>query len=505
LFCAAVIAALIASPACGHGGGGGGGGGFVFFGPYPALYIEKAPDAVVGKYDNIHTVAILSSLGSAMTVVRENKFSSNDTREQDISSFDIDGLVKSTLQRYLRTRFTIKDMPYDEHSLRAIPSDISPDSNPDLRPYLASVPNEGIDAFVIVHPASEDDAHRPQAVSVSLTRFGVMLTFSYIVDIIDAHNYGYIAKATSRIQPYTETADRVSKIELPPALMPSPDLVLTSTQISMLQRYLQHYVQRTLVDTLQSLNLGLVLPPPGARKIVEVPKNELRYPNIKSVAVVSAIADQLAFEIQGSGFGPSASVVDVPIPADWNTDGEIESQIAKEVSGRFTVKDTGGNRAILFKASPMEFETFNKLRDSITELTPRADIDAYIVVMKEQAVLDSAGTMTTGGLVVRKIDSSTNGLLASYDVLLVDAHTLKVVAGQSGVTSPQFGKGEPYAIVKDVLWPSTPGQPEEPQLAIIRSHIDEMIPNSISETLLRMDLTGKEISLDLPDTGDLPH
>src|ERR1700743_1865607 len=100
LLTAVLAAALLCLPvvAQAHGGGGGGGGGHVVYipvftggnGPAPV------PEATTGDYANIHTVAIISSVGQNMVVGDPGLFRSRVMI--GISDLKLDDFVVATLK-----------------------------------------------------------------------------------------------------------------------------------------------------------------------------------------------------------------------------------------------------------------------------------------------------------------------------------------------------------------------------------------------------------------------
>ena len=288
---------------------------------------------------------------------------------------------------------------------------------------------------------------------------------------------------------------------MPASLTPGQDLVLTDKQGALLQNILTHDLPLTVVETIRPLGLGVALPQPGARKIIDIPNDKAPYAQIKTVAIVSAIGDQIEFDHVGAMFGAGrSSDRPLPAPADWQLDEKVEAEIKDAVSRRFTIKDTGQGRAALYAAPPID--TSVPLRKTLDQLAPRADIDGYIVVLKYTRPIDDI-TATGLGLANRgTLGKSFSFMFAQYAILLVDAHSLKVLAVGFAQMSPKFPSTQPVLLESDYLWPDQPSAARPPQLALIHTDLDKMLDDGIPETLLWMRLTGKAVARELPSATD---
>jgi hypothetical protein len=494
---AAVAGVLLASPVLAHGGGGG----------FVAVPIYMAPPqlsgANPGDYSKIHTVAVISAIGDSLTL-QHLSFLDTTTKSLDTRSWKIDDLVDAVLQKYLGSRFAFKAAEYNRAALAAIPNGHLSVSTKPFAQFLTTVKSDGVDAYFVVRPDVEADG-RPDVQGTALVTAASslpVLWFNYEIDIVDAHTLATLAKVTSRVQLRRGVAPSIPGFILPQLLNPAQDLTLTPQQNNLLDLSIVHDLPITLVETLRPLSLGVSLPEPGARKLVPFPAGHTPYADIRSLGIVSAIGDSIEFASVGS-FGIGLDEPRMPAPADWNIDGHIEALMRGNLSSQFTVKDAGEARSALLQASL--FTPDGKARDTLTELPARDDLDAYLVVLKHPRNFQG---MNCAGLDVCRFGGlmhATNFLGADYVVVLVDAHTRKVLAWHVGVTSPQFAMELPVEEIGDELWPKAPPQASAGQLEQVHGDFVRLIDDSVPETLLHMLLTGKMIASDFAsEAGETP-
>src|ERR1700679_20462 len=108
---AALLASLALLPADGpayaHGGGGGGGGGhgssghYVYVPVYGGIAVPMVPQAQVGNYSNIHTVAVLSGLGQTMTLGKAALLTPHSTFS--IADWNFDRAIEDSVSRDMAT------------------------------------------------------------------------------------------------------------------------------------------------------------------------------------------------------------------------------------------------------------------------------------------------------------------------------------------------------------------------------------------------------------------
>lgn len=115
-------------------------------------HTQTVPKPRIGNLDSIHTVAVLSVVGTSMTL-QNRRFIGSRSKEFDITDWKVDDQVTTTLRQYLGGRFSFKDVPYDRAALVKISNGPLAFSAVAARRYLESVPKDGIDAFIIVRPS----------------------------------------------------------------------------------------------------------------------------------------------------------------------------------------------------------------------------------------------------------------------------------------------------------------------------------------------------------------
>jgi hypothetical protein len=302
---------------------------------------------------------------------------------------------------------------------------------------------------------------------------------------VDAHNYETIAKAYSRVSLHRGQPDSFAGL-IAGASLKTDKVVLDEQQERLLHALTDRLVTASLIETLRSLQLGVALPDAGARVLVPIPPNKLPYPGIKSVGVVSSIGDSFDFERFATIFGMSSRLVPIP---EWQLDAVFEREARSAIGPQFTVKDVAVDRPAFAHASIIDSD--GKLNPQFPGLGPTADLDAYLLFVKlRQSVGDPPMVKGTGlGMYQNALLAKTD-IFAHYAVALVDAHTLKILAATSAVTSPDFPASKPSLDVEDSLWPDDPASPTPVQAAQIQKAVRSILADTCRESMLRLGLTG---------------
>jgi hypothetical protein len=494
----AVMAAICVSGPCFAHGGGGGGGHSVYVpiivgvgGRSPAL-----PEAEVGDYSHIHTIAVLSSTGQTLTVKTGSKLLGH-SKDLDVSGWKLDDLATVIVERYLRGHFETKRVAFDRAALAAVPDGSGDDTVKALSAFLASVPAAGVDAFLVIRPDAEIRHLRVRGLELHTGSNAPTEWLGFEIDIVDAHSLRPIAKCYSRAELREGTGAQPPGFMMPADRNVGDTLQPTDVQLSVLRKDFEFDLENTLIETLRPLQMGLVLPDPAARQLVPMPAAMKPYQNVKSVAVVSALGDRLDLAWRGTMFRHDVNVM--PIPA-WNLDSEIEAQIKAALDKRFTVKSVAVDRAKLSQA------TFgvdsSRLPTPVDGLTATSDVDAYIVVLKQPGTVGPLSDAISGLGVWKQVpfDSEITGVFANYAVALVDAHTLRPVRWHVGLASPHWPSATLYRTVSNALCPADATTLTSDQQAGVHTTITDIMSDSLGETLLRMGLTG--MMTPLPDVDD---
>ncbi len=464
--------------------------------PQPAATASAPPAPLppVSPYEKIHTVAIVSAIGTPVTLQNDH-ITGSTTKTLDGSDWKIDDQVASTLGQYLAGRFAIKDIAFDRAAFAKLPNDSWEKIDPQVSAFLASLPSAGVDAFVIVRPELDGE---PGLAGLALEIGGAMgarpptLWANYEIDIVDAQTHAILGRAHSCIQPRAGMPVSPAEILAAADLNLGDDLAPGDQQRTELKTGLSRLVSMSLLETVRALNLGAALPPVGTRNVVPVPDGQQPFPDVKTVAIVSAVGDVLQFEHVGAT-ALSSNEEYLPI-ADWHLDGQIESQAKGILAKRFAVKEVAVDRAAFAGARLVNAD--RALRPSFPGLTPSTDVDAYIVFVKQPYRLPNSSADGTGvGVWNRKpVLGETTAVYAHYAVAVVDAHSLKLLQAFVGATSPIYPNRVPYVVVDDALWPDSAAKLPPDAAQKIHQDLSDMLTDSVAETLLYMRLGGMMVA-----------
>jgi hypothetical protein len=117
----------------------------------------QVPSAQTGSYSKIHKVAVISAIGSRF-VIQNNSFWGTQKYPLDIATWKVDDAVEGMIRRYLGSRFELVSVPLDRAKLASLPNGPWDNSTGGVRKLLAAVPDEGLDAFIIIRPDLEYQA-----------------------------------------------------------------------------------------------------------------------------------------------------------------------------------------------------------------------------------------------------------------------------------------------------------------------------------------------------------
>jgi hypothetical protein len=504
--CAALIAALAPSIAAAHGGGGGGGHGgghYVYIPIYGGSGPSIVPPAKTGDYSNIKTVAVISAIATKVTL--GNMAVLAEHKDIDVTDWNLDQTVETTVKQYLTPRFTVKSVAYDRAALAAIPNGhFDTSSAKPVNDFLKALPVQGIDAFVVVRPDSEGSA--PPAAGFSLDATNGFYprpveVANYEIDIVDAHTGAVIGHALSRIADRQQTPASFAAIYTPPDLPLSAKDTPSEYQRAEMKNDFARLIALSLRETLRSLNLGIVLPEVGSRTLIPIPPDKDLHKNIHTVAVISAVGDQLELNHRASFFAHKLTKTPV---SDWSLENEIEAKMAATLDKRWTVKAVSVDRAKL--ANVVIDYNARTLQTPIDGLTQTSDVDAYIVVLKNSGPVGGLSDPASGiGLWhAKSFDDENSGIFARYVIAIVDPHALKPVWIQRGLTSPAHSPEIPLLVTSNANWPKDGGAPTPEQAQTLHTAFSDIMNDSIPETMFRMALTGMMVA-PAPGTTDLPR
>ena len=451
----------------------------------------------VGDYGKIHTVAVVSAIGTAINLTTVH-FMGPTSKPLSISDWAIDQATETVLRKYLSPRFAFKDVAFDRAALASIANGRW-DNNLAFKAYLRTLPTDGIDAFIVLRPDQEDET--PGAPGLSLTHgsgFGdtyPVLWANYEIDIVDAHSYELLGKAYSRIALRKGEAPTFAGLVLSTLLRTGDDLVLTDLQTKILRGITTRLVQRSEIETLRALSLGVPLPDAGARVLVPRTDDARPDPPIRSIAVVSTIGDRLQFKHWGAFFAHGEDYVPVP---DWGIDALVERKIGAALDPRIAVKDIAVDRAAA--AGARLFDDDGNVAPSFPGLVPTDSVDAYLVAVKTISEVPMLGRACRGLGVWHwtPVGDEQTKVFAAYALVVLDAKTLKIRRVVPAVLSPDHASADPFVDVSNALWPGSPPHLTDEQSHAIAEDLRGFIGDTIPEAMLDVGLTDKMMSDDLP-------
>ena len=481
---AAIAALLLCTPAWSHGGG------FVVVPVYvPGGAAPSLPPAKTGDYSHIHTLGLLSAIGETFTVHSAATGLFGRVRKIDIASWQMDDLAATILRRHLDGRYTIKDVAFDRARLAAIPNGSWTDSSKDLRNFLATLPAAGIDVFVVIRPDLVSSVQEYGVVGLGLQAGEHPIEWlDFEIDIVDSHTLQVIASCFSRTQTREGTGAQIAGYVMPANRNVGDDLTLTPTQLDLLKSDFSFHLEQTLIETLRALDLGVALPAPGARNLVAIPDAMNPWKAVKTVAIVSTVGDTLQLPWSGAFFAHGNHTMSI---AGWNLDAKIEADAKGAIGSNFAVRTVAFDRAKLAGAT-LRLDKDKHLLP-IEGLQPASEVDAYIVIAKDRATIGPHADDVAGFGVWKQVGlgAETADVFATYAIAVVDAHTLKFLAVAPGVASPRWPSATLMREVKtgvcaaNALALSDYGEQTVPPL------LEDMMADSVPETLLRLGLTGK--------------
>jgi len=451
------------------------------------------PPATTGDYSNIHTVAVVSAIGDKLEVSTAG-FWTSKSKQLDIADWNIDQQVENELKQRLGSRFTFKHVDYPRAQIAALDNDLSTIGHRDLDKLLATIPNDGIDAFIVVRPDLEGDMWGTPGLAWGRSSKDDPLPTSaanYEIDIVDSHTFKQIGHAASRLQ--LRASSPVSFPGVRGGLTVQLDESMTPTPTERLKMRLvfSDLVSKTLVATLRSLNLGVPLPNPGERELEPVPDAERLFPNLKSVGIVSAVGGNLALYHVGTLLSHDDSAQPV---AEWNLDTEIEDMVRGALDKRIAVKPVQADRAVLAALDlPITQDSIGK---EMPGLPANSDVDAFLVILKHTGPISTLPEVSGVGIWNRTaLMGDYTVVFANYTLALVNARTLKPMRLRIGAVGPMWKTAGPFEQVDDKTFPEKKAPLTPEQATTAHNAIKEIMAESVSETLLRMGLTGMMVKL----------
>ncbi|HEX4860457.1 MAG TPA: hypothetical protein VFV07_04415, partial [Rhizomicrobium sp.] len=487
-------------------GGGGGHGGSHGGSHYTYVYVPGGQGAPIvpfvqpGDYSHIHRVAIISAIGQSMTLGSIALLSSHSTL--DIAAWNMDQTVETIIANHLKDRFEVKNVTHDRAAVAQIPnSHFDTSSAKTLAAYLAGLDAKDVDAFIVVRPDAEAGSLPTPGLSLD-TPDGAARPYeeaNFEIDVIEAGSGRMIARAFSRAQTRRGVTPQFAVIYGPEDLRLNWKDTPSPAQFTEMKTGFERLVSMSLRETLRAMNFGIALPAVGERNLVPIPPEKDPFRKLNKVMVVSAVGDRLGLDHRGTWFEHKQTVQPV---ADWNMDAEFEKRVASGLDKHFVQTSVPVDRAKL-AAFAVKFDKAS-MAMPVDGITPGADVDAYVVLLKYKI---ASGDDTTGlGLFnVTPYGDETTQVFANYAIAIVDGKTAKIVWVHRGVASPLHASPIPVRQAANSDWPKDGGAFTPEQAAATHALFSDMMGDSIDETLLDMVLTGKTVAAredDLASFGD---
>ena len=450
---------------------------------------DAAPAAApASPWDRIHTVAVVSGIGTSLQLRADHSMLSSDSKQVDIHDWNIDAQVTDALKQYLAGRFKFADVKYDPAGIAQIPSGDWDNFDHATRAFDQTLAADGIDAFIVVRPNADKSVSGQPGLALENRNAAdprPVEWAGYSIDIVDAKTFQLLAHAQSVLQLRASAQSSVAARMGAASLNPSDSLTINDTQRSALQADFTRLVSQSLIETVRALNLNVPLPDIGSRKLVAMAPGQDPFANIKTVAVASTIGDVLSLKQWQIVTLTEKKIV----IGDWHLDDQIESMAKDAMGKRFTIVAGNIDRAALANGDLLGAR--GNVPDTFPGLQPANNVDAYVLFIKMPLADEAGGVgMYTNNAI---IGSNETDLFANYAVAVIDAHTLKPITIVKATTGPKAVATTPTRKVDAAMWPASLTSLTPEEAAKIRQAMNDVLADSVPETLLRMGLTGMAI------------
>jgi hypothetical protein len=215
------------------------------------------PGSAAGDYSKFHDVAIISAVGENLTI-HSNGFIGG-TKKIDISNWKMDDEMSASIQQNLKGQFQFKTVAYDRARLAAIPN--GPWNSPQngLSAFLATVPNDGVDAFIVVRPDLVRNAPGYPGLAFqngeAFHSSTLWLWANYEIDIVDAKTRSVIGEAYSQLDLGGHVEFAGISTRDPGLKLDDDALNATDEQLAKIHTLLSALMAASATATLHALNL----------------------------------------------------------------------------------------------------------------------------------------------------------------------------------------------------------------------------------------------------------
>lgn len=430
----------------------------------------------MGDYQKIHRIGVLSAIGTTLT--------SLNPAVQDISSWRIDDLVSATLKKYMSSKFTLVDVPFDRNALVTINRQLWRER--DTLAFMKTLPNQDLDAYIVVRPA-DGGLPGPAAIGLNLSPAGTVLWTNFEIDIIDAHSLTYIGEGYARIQTQVGQDPLFAARELVQIPIYRLASGLTPAELDFVHHEVADLLPRALVETVRALDMGVSLPPIGDHSIA-APALTTVMTGLKSVGVIAAIGDSLDLVNPGNLFTKQTRT-SVQLPQS-GIDDAAESVARDTLSHHYIVRSVTGDRSQLAQMTIIPGAPIPR----ILGLKPTNDVDAYVLILKA----NKTGSPYRGLGIwhVTPLTNVTTAVFAQYGIVVLDAHTLRPVTGSTAAEPPAqiclkpdtFQNPMSECVVDNSLWPAAGDGLSADATKQTHDLVLKMLAGEIPETLFQLGL-----------------
>jgi hypothetical protein len=414
-------------------------------------------------------------------LLRDGGFFSGRAQALNVAEWNLAGHAAAGLRRALSPRYEIKDVSHDPALLAKAASG----RWSDIQTYLRGLPRDGLDAILVMEPAQA----RPAPRGLSLRR---RLGFAnFALRLVDANSLEILAFSTFRVRTGPDRPATFPQVVLEPekAIPDSPPY--TPEQQATMREVSQNLLDVSIWETLRSMKVEAKLPDAIPR--IPVPTERDPFKDYKNVAIISVIGNDYQL-VHESAFRtlPRKTIVSRP---DWAMDARVEQRAAEALSKRFTIKSASVDRAALTQTGKGRLDYNIEL--DMSALPMREDIDLYVIFAKADIRLFSLYAGGSGLGVMRHITllPDVTRLYAIFGMIVVDAHTGKVVTTR--LAAPPAGNDNPVPAVSvnAALWPEgageAPARISEADILKLQAPSLAYLDQVVDETILRVGILGE--------------
>lgn len=454
----------------------------------PTTTVITVEPAETGNYDALHRIGLITYVGGKLELYKDKGFLSSAEGARDISDWAMDDVVRATLHKYLSPRFEVVDIPVDAAVADKIDTGVFRNNTSALGNYLKSLNRSDLDGFIVVrrvHNAAFTGD--PKGLAFIVLPAGAAVWANYSIGIFDGRSFAQLGNAFARLQPRPGTPYFPS-MKAPPGVTLSDKAELNEADVPALKTRITLLLRLSLLETLRSLNTGIVLPAPGARELVPIPADKIPLKSWKTIALVSALGQNVQFNHVGTLFRHSEAAVPFP-----GLDEKIEAMLAAKLDKRFTVSPAEVDRAKLAALESVISKA--ALENPIDALPTDAKVDGYVVLLRRSDIVGYYGPRAgVGVLNVTPMGDEFTKLFANYTLAIVDAKTRQPELLLSGRASPDSATPTPIETIDNADWPADAKQPTPEQAAAVADAVLKLMSESLDETLLRTGFTGMMVA-----------